>query len=143
MMYVIAGGGIMSAYYPPESELSRASSKSLKQPVSTWRCYVQHTNSNPPVRNTRNVDHAPGKPWRAAVNKNGKLHIHRPSEAKQVKDLLVEIVLDHRNQPEVMLWSQPIPMQIPEDEFLAAMKEMLVAKHRIRRRRKHERLSRL
>ncbi|MEL4017021.1 hypothetical protein [Dryocola clanedunensis] len=44
-----------------------------------------------------------GKPWRAAVNKNGKLHIHRPFEAKQLKDLTVEIVLDYRNQPEVML----------------------------------------
>lgn len=44
-----------------------------------------------------------GKPWRAAVNKNGKLHIHRPFEAKPLYDLIVDIVIDHNNQPEVML----------------------------------------
>jgi hypothetical protein len=43
-----------------------------------------------------------GKPWRAAVNKDGKLHIHTLTEAKPLKDLLVDIVLNHKNEPEII-----------------------------------------
>ncbi|MBE0395326.1 hypothetical protein ILP74_07570 [Citrobacter amalonaticus] len=43
-----------------------------------------------------------GKPWRASVNKDGKLHIHTLTEAKTLKDLLVDIVLNHKNEPEII-----------------------------------------
>lgn len=37
MMYAIAGSGIMSAYYPPESELSRR----LKQIIKAARKHLE------------------------------------------------------------------------------------------------------
>lgn len=37
MMYVIAGGGVMSANYPPESELSRK----FKQIIGAARRYLE------------------------------------------------------------------------------------------------------
>lgn len=43
-----------------------------------------------------------GKQWRVAVNSKGKLHIHRACEAKPLKDLTVDIVLNHKKEPEMI-----------------------------------------
>lgn len=40
-----------------------------------------------------------GKPWRAAVNKNGKLHIHQLSERTSISGYIFDIILDWNNEP--------------------------------------------
>ena len=40
-----------------------------------------------------------GKPWRAAVNTNGKLHIHCLSERASIAGYIFDIILDRNNEP--------------------------------------------
>ncbi len=40
-----------------------------------------------------------GKPWRAAVNANGKLCISRAMEREQIKVLTVELIIDRERNP--------------------------------------------
>lgn len=40
-----------------------------------------------------------GQAWRAAVNANGKLHIHRAMERAQLKVLTVELIIDREKNP--------------------------------------------
>lgn len=42
-----------------------------------------------------------GRTWRASANIGGKLFIHTLYEAKPIRDLLVEVVLNRFGNPEV------------------------------------------